>query len=151
MKEIRVFEDWLKSISATIEQDTKIRNTRRLKFNEESEITMLEKQVAQEYDALVDLVKDNSYLIGAQGGNSNAPSKDNPLAPAEVLANNVRNTSIAAQNNLKRQTLRVGDIQKKQSEKKGKLPCSCTVLLHVVFSYLQWLFIYWLIFAISSA
>ena len=43
-KEIRVLEDRLKSISATIEQDSKIRDQLRLRFNEQSEIDMLERQ-----------------------------------------------------------------------------------------------------------
>jgi DNA repair protein RAD50 len=120
VKDIRVLEDKLKSISATIEQDTKIRNSLRLRFNEESEIKMLENQVNQEYEALADLVKDNSYLIGEHGENSKAPPKEDVLAPTEVLANNVRNKLIVAQNDLERQTSRVNDIQKKLSEKNGK-------------------------------
>lgn len=120
VKEIRVLEDRLKSISATIEQDTKIRDQLRLKFNEESEISMLEKQVAQEYEVLTDLVKDNSYMISSQGENPRL-TKDDPLAPAEVLANNVRNKLIGAQNDFDRQTSIVGDIQKKLSEKNALL------------------------------
>ena len=120
VKDIRVLEDKLKSISASIEQDTKIRDSLRLRFNEESEIKMLENQVNQEYDALADLVKDNCYLIGEHGENSKAPPKDDPLAPTDVLANNVRNKLIGAQNDLERQTSRVNDIQKKLSEKNGK-------------------------------
>lgn len=120
VKDIRVLEDKLKSISATIEQDTKIRNSLRMRFNEESEIKMLENQVSQEYEALADLVKDNSYLIGEHGENSKAPPKEDVLAPTEVLANNVRNKLIVAQNDLERQTSRVNDIQKKLSEKNGK-------------------------------
>jgi hypothetical protein len=81
---------------------------------------MLENQVNQEYDALADLVKDNCYLIGEHGENSKAPPKDDPLAPTDVLANNVRNKLIGAQNDLERQTSRVNDIQKKLSEKNGK-------------------------------
>jgi hypothetical protein len=120
VKEIRVLEDRLKSISATIEQDTKIRDQQRLKFNEESEITMLEKRVAQLYEVLTDLVKDNSYMISSQGENPRL-TKDDPLAPAEVLANNVRNKLIGAQNDFDRQTTIVGGIQNKLSEKNGKL------------------------------
>lgn len=57
-KEIRVLEDRLKSISTTIEQDSKIRDQLRLRFNEQSEIDMLERQVSQEFDVLNDLVRD---------------------------------------------------------------------------------------------
>jgi hypothetical protein len=57
LKEIRVLEDQLKSISATIEQETNIHDQLRLKSNKESEITMLEKQVAQLYEELTDLLR----------------------------------------------------------------------------------------------
>ena len=118
-KEIRVLEDRLKSISATIEQDSKIRDQLRLRFNEQSEIDMLERQVLQEFDVLNDLVRDNDFLISSQGENPRL-TKDDPIAPIEVLANNVRNKMIGAQSDFDRQNSRVGEIQKKVAEKNGK-------------------------------
>ena len=118
-KEIRVLEDRLKSISTTIEQDSKIRDQLRLRFNEQSEIDMLERQVSQEFDVLNDLVRDNDFLISSQGENPRL-TKDDPIAPIEVLANNVRNTMIGAQSDFDRQNSRVGEIQKQVAEKNGK-------------------------------
>ena len=118
-KEIRVLEDRLKSISTTIEQDSKIRDQLRLRFNEQSEIDMLERQVSQEFDVLNDLVRDNDFLISSQGENPRL-TKDDPIAPIEVLANNVRNKMIGAQSDFDRQNSRVGEIQKKVAEKNGK-------------------------------
>ena len=118
-KEIRVLEDRLKSISTTIEQDSKIRDQLRLRFNEQSEIDMLERQVSQEFDVLNDLVRDNDFLISSQGENPRL-TNDDPIAPIEVLANNVRNKMIGAQSDFDRQNSRVGEIQKKVAEKNGK-------------------------------
>ena len=118
-KEIRVLEDRLKSISTTVEQDSKIRDQLRLRFNEQSEIDMLERQVSQEFDVLNDLVRDNDFLISSQGENPRL-TKDDPIAPIEVLANNVRNKMIGAQSDFDRQNSRVGEIQKKVAEKNGK-------------------------------
>ena len=118
-KEIRVLEDRLKSISTTIEQDSKIRDQLRLRFNEQSEIDMLERQVSQEFDVLNDLVRDNDFLISSQGENPRL-TKDDPIAPIEVLANNARNKMIGAQTDFDRQNSRVGEIQKKVAEKNGK-------------------------------
>jgi hypothetical protein len=117
--EIRVLEDRLKSISTTIEQDSKIRDQLRLRFNEQSEIDMLERQVSQEFDVLNDLLRDNEYLISSQGEHPRL-TKEDPIAPIEVLANNVRNKMIEAQSDYDRQNSRVGDIQKKVAEKNGK-------------------------------
>ena len=117
--EIRVLEDRLKSISTTIEQDSKIRDQLRLRFNEQSEIDMLERQVSQEFDVLNDLVRDNDFLISSQGENPRL-TKDDPIAPIEVLANNARNKMIGAQTDFDRQNSRVGEIQKKVAEKNGK-------------------------------
>jgi len=118
-KEIRVLEDRLKSISTTIEQDSKIRDQLRLRFNEQSEIDMLERQVSQEYDVLTDLVRDNDFMISRQGENPRL-TKEDPIAPIEVLANNVRNKMIGAQSDFDRQNSRVGEIQKQVAEKNGK-------------------------------
>lgn len=86
-KEIRVLEDRLKSIAATIEQDTKIRDQLRLRSNEQNEIDMLDRQVDQEYDSLTDMIRDNSFLISSQGEDARV-SKEDPIAPIEVLHNN---------------------------------------------------------------
>jgi hypothetical protein len=118
--EIRVLEDRLKSISTTIEQDSKIRDQLRLRFNEQSEIDMLERQVSQEFDVLNDLVRHNDFLISSQGENPRL-TKDDPIAPIEVLANNVRNKMIGAQSDFDRQNSRVGEIQKKVAEKNALL------------------------------
>ena len=80
---------------------------------------MLEKQVAQLYEVLTDLVKDNSYMISSQGENP-CLAKEDPLAKAEVLANNMRSKLIGAQNDLNRQTFIVGGVQNKLSKKNGK-------------------------------
>ena len=119
-KEIRVLEDKLKSLSATIEHDTKIRDQLRLRSADQNEIDMLEKQVSQEYDILTDLLRDNSFLISSHCGNVRV-TKDDPIAPVEVLANAVRNKLIVAQNEVDRSTSSVGEIQKKVSEKKALL------------------------------
>jgi nitrous oxide reductase len=80
---------------------------------------MLERQVSQEFDVLNDLVRDNDFLISSQGENPRL-TKDDPIAPIEVLANNVRNKMIGAQSDFDRQNSRVGEIQKKVAEKNGK-------------------------------
>lgn len=117
-KDIRVLEDRLKSIAVTIEQDTKIRDQLRLRSNEQNEIDMLEKQVAQEYDVLTDLLKENSYLISSQGEDVRV-TRDDPIAPVEVLHNNVRNKLLKAQDDVERCNSVVGDVQKKVSEKQA--------------------------------
>ena len=117
--EIRVLEDRLKSISTTIDQDSKIRDQLRLRFNEQSEIDMLDRQVSQEFDVLSDLLRDNEYLMSSHGERPRL-TKEDPIAPIEVLANNVRNKTIEAQSDFDRQNARVGELQKKLSEKIGK-------------------------------
>eukprot|EP00571_Detonula_confervacea_P010665 CAMPEP_0172307014 /NCGR_PEP_ID=MMETSP1058-20130122/7955_1 /TAXON_ID=83371 /ORGANISM="Detonula confervacea, Strain CCMP 353" /LENGTH=1404 /DNA_ID=CAMNT_0013019073 /DNA_START=130 /DNA_END=4344 /DNA_ORIENTATION=- len=119
-KEIRVLEDKLKSIAATIEQDTKIREQLRLRSDEQNEIDMLERQVTQEYDVLTDLLSDNSFLISSQGENIRV-TKEDPIAPVEVLHNNVRSKMLDAQDEVNRFNTAVGDIQKKVSEKNALL------------------------------
>mmetsp|Transcript_20519 Transcript_20519/g.49341 ORF Transcript_20519/g.49341 Transcript_20519/m.49341 type:complete len:1398 (+) Transcript_20519:99-4292(+) len=119
-KEIRVQEDKLRSIATSIEQDSKIRDQLRLRSNEQNEIDMLDRQVDQEYDATQSLIKDNSFLISSQGENINI-TKEDPVAPVEVLCNNVRSKLIDAQTESDRYNSAVGDIQRKVSEKKATL------------------------------
>ncbi|KAL7541621.1 hypothetical protein ACHAXR_011068 [Thalassiosira sp. AJA248-18] len=119
-KEIRVLEDKLKSIAATIEQDTKIRDQLRLRSDEQNEIDMLEKQVTQEYDVLTDLLRENSFLISSQGEDPRVTRED-PVSPIEVLHNNVRTKLLTAQEDVDRCNSAVGDIQKKVSEKQALL------------------------------
>lgn len=117
-REIRVLEDRLKSISTTIEQDTKIRDQLRLRADEQNEIDMLERQVNEEYDVLNDMIRENSYLISSQGENVHV-TKENFLSPVEVLHNNVRDKHKKAEDEVERASSEVGDIQKKVSEKKA--------------------------------
>lgn len=119
-KEIRVLEDRLKSIAATIEQDAKIRDQLRLRSDEQNEIDMLERQVTQEYDVLDDLLRENSYLISSQGENVRV-TKEDPIAPVEVLSNNVRSKLLDAQEVVERSNSTVGAVQKKVSEKQALL------------------------------
>ncbi len=119
-KEIRVLEDRLKSLSATIEVDTKIRDQLRLRSTEQNEIDMLDRQVTQEYDILTESLRDNSYLISSHCDPVHV-TRDDPIAPVEVLANSLRNKLIVAQRNVDRCTSSVGEIQKKVSEKKALL------------------------------
>lgn len=119
-KEIRVLEDRLKSIAATIEQDTKIRDQLRLRADEQNEIDMLERQVTQEYDVLTDLLRENSFLISSQGERISV-TKEDPIAPVEVLHNNVRSKLLTAQDDVDRCTSAVGDVQKRVSEKQALL------------------------------
>lgn len=119
-KEIRVQEDKLKSIATTIEQDTKIRDQLRLKQNEQNEIDMLDKQVEQEYALLEELIRDNSFLISSHGESVNI-TKEDPIAPVEVLATNVRSKFLDAQTEMDRCASEVANVQKKVSEKKALL------------------------------
>ena len=119
-KEIRVLEDRLKSLSATIEVDTKIRDQLRLRSTEQNEIDMLDRQVTQEYDILTESLRDNSYLISSHCDPVHVTRED-PIAPVEVLANNVRNKLIVAQRDVDRCISSAGEIQKKVSEKKALL------------------------------
>ena len=119
-KEIRVLEDRLKSLSATIEVDTKIRDQLRLRSTEQNEIDMLDRQVTQEYDILTESLRDNSYLISSHCDPVHV-TRDDPIAPVEVLANSVRNKLIVAQRDVDRCVSSVGEIQKKVSEKKALL------------------------------
>eukprot|EP00581_Thalassiosira_minuscula_P014753 CAMPEP_0183721268 /NCGR_PEP_ID=MMETSP0737-20130205/13594_1 /TAXON_ID=385413 /ORGANISM="Thalassiosira miniscula, Strain CCMP1093" /LENGTH=1404 /DNA_ID=CAMNT_0025951247 /DNA_START=143 /DNA_END=4357 /DNA_ORIENTATION=+ len=119
-KEIRVLEDKLKSISATIEQDNKIRDQLRLRADEQNEIDMLEKQVDQEYDVLNDLLRENSFLISSQGENVRV-TKEDLVSPVEVLFNNVRSKLLKAEDDADHCTSAVGDVQRKVSEKQALL------------------------------
>jgi len=120
-KEIRVQEDRLKSISTSIEQDNKIRDQLRLRADEQNEIDMLERQVTQEYDTMIDLLKENSFLISSQGEGEPRVTKEDPLTPVDVLHNNVRNKLMDAQAEVERCNSAVGDVQKKVSEKQALL------------------------------
>ena len=119
-KEIRVLEDRLKSISATIEQDNKIRDQLRLRADEQNEIDMLQRQATQEYDVLNDLLRENSFLITSQGEDIRV-TKEDPTAPVGVVHNNVRNKLLNAQADVERCNSVVGDVQKKVSEKQALL------------------------------
>mmetsp|Transcript_32482 Transcript_32482/g.56581 ORF Transcript_32482/g.56581 Transcript_32482/m.56581 type:complete len:1402 (+) Transcript_32482:134-4339(+) len=119
-KEIRVLEDRLKSISATIEQDNKIRDQLRLRADEQNEIDMLSRQATQEYDVLNDLLRENSFLITSQGEDIRV-TKEDPTAPVGVVHNNVRNKLLNAQADVERCNSVVGDVQKKVSEKQALL------------------------------
>lgn len=119
-KEIRVLEDKLKAISTAIETDTKVRDTLRMKQGEQQEIDMLEKQVQQEYDVLKEMLRDQSYAISEQGENCNV-SREDPVSPVDVLANNIRSKLLNAQDDVERQSNAVNDIQKKLSEKQALL------------------------------
>ncbi len=81
---------------------------------------MLEKQVGQEYDLLTEQVRDNSYAISSQGENVNV-TKEDPIAPVEVLANNIRTKLKRAQDDVEEFNGRVGNVMKKVSEKKALL------------------------------
>ena len=81
---------------------------------------MLEKQVGQEYDLLTEQIRDNSYNISSQGENVNV-TKEDPIAPVEVLANNVRDKLKRAQDEVEEFNGRVGNVMKKVSEKKALL------------------------------
>jgi hypothetical protein len=76
----------------------------------------LERQVFQEFDVLNDLKRDNDFLILPQGENP-CLTKDVPIAPIEVQANNVHNKMIGAQSDFDRQNSRVDKIQKKWPRK----------------------------------
>ena len=119
-KEIRVLEDRLKSLSATIEVDTKIRDQLRLRSTGQNEIDMLDRQVTQEHDILTESLRDNSYLTSSHCDPVHVTRED-PIAPVEVLANNVRNKLIVAQRDVDRCISSAGEIQKKVSEKKALL------------------------------
>ena len=56
-------------------------------MEEQNEIDMLDRQVDQEYDSLTDMIRDNSFLISSQGEDARV-SKEDPIAPIEVLHNN---------------------------------------------------------------
>lgn len=121
-KEIRVQEDRLKSISATIEQDNAVRKQLRHREKEQNEIDMLQKQVNQEYDHLAELLRDNSFLIQEQGENAPRVTQgDDPLPAVEVLHNNVRTKLADAQSEVERCGGAVGDAQRKVSEKQALL------------------------------
>ena len=81
----------------------------------------MEKQVNQEYDNLKELLQDNSYMIAESGESVTNVTKEEPVAPVEVLHNNVRNKKLKAEEDMDRYTKAVGVVQKKLSEKKAAL------------------------------
>ena len=80
---------------------------------------MLDRQVSQEFDVLNDLLRDNEYLMSSHGERPRL-TKEDPIAPIEVLANNVRNKMIEASSDFDRQRVRVEEIKKQVAEKNGK-------------------------------
>lgn len=120
VKEIRVQEDKLKSISDKIAEDTKVRDQLRLQADEQAEIEMLDKQANSEYRLLQDLIKENSFAITSQGENVRVTEED-PVSPCDVLHNNVRKKLLDAQDDVERSSGRVGSVQKKVAEKQALL------------------------------
>ena len=81
----------------------------------------MERQVNQEYDTLKELLQDNSYIIAESGESVTNVTKEDPVAPVEVLHNNVRNKKLKAEDDMDRYNKAVGVVQKKLSEKKAAL------------------------------
>ena len=79
---------------------------------------MLDRQVAQEYDILSDLIQDNDFIL-TNNGASITVTKEDPIAPVEVAHNNVRNKLMDAQSDVDRCSSAVVEVQKKVSEKRA--------------------------------
>lgn len=120
-KEIRVQEDKLKSISASIEYDMKVRDHLRLQSDQQNEIDLLEKQVTQEYEVLEEKMKDNSFLLSSYGEQKPRITKEDPVSPLDVLANNVRRKHLDAEDDVHRCNEALSEAQMKLSEKKALL------------------------------
>lgn len=118
-REIRVQEEKLKSISATIEQDTKIRDQLRLQSDQQNEIDMLEGQVAQEFEVLEEKIKDNSFLLTSHGEPHVKVTKEDPVSPLDIVANNVRRKHLDAEDDVNRCNDDLAKIQMKLSEKRA--------------------------------
>lgn len=118
-REIRVEEDRLKTISVKIEQDTNLRNQLRELSEEQNEIDMLEKQVAQEYEILEEKLRDASYLLQTHHESHVKITPDDPVIPLEHLLDNIRNKKLNADDDVTRCNDAVAEVMKKQSEKKA--------------------------------
>jgi len=118
-KEIRVQEEKLKSISATVEQDTKIRDQLRLQSEQQNEIVMLEGQVTQEFEVLEEKIKDNSFLLSSHGEAHVRVTKEDPVSPLDILSNNVRRKHLDAEDEVSRSNTDLSRIQIQLSEKKA--------------------------------
>ena len=81
---------------------------------------MLDKQAASEFQDLLDLVKENSFLLSSQGEDVRI-TKENPVEPVEALHNSVRTKLLGAQDDVDRFTADVGNAQRKVSEKQALL------------------------------
>jgi len=118
-RDIRVQEDRLKTISVKIEQDTNLRNQLRELSDEQNEIDMLEKQVAQEYEILEEKLRDASYLLQTHHESHVKITPDDPVIPLEHLLDNIRNKKLNADDDVTRCNDSVAEVMKKQSEKKA--------------------------------
>ncbi|KAL7546129.1 hypothetical protein ACHAWF_016245, partial [Thalassiosira exigua] len=72
------------------------------------------------YDVLEGLLRDNSFLISSQGETVSVTKKD-PVAPVEVLHNNIQNKLRNKEADVKRFASAVAEVQRKVSEKQIKL------------------------------
>jgi len=113
VNEIRAHEEKLKSISQTIEEDSKVRDQLRLMANDQSEVDMIKKQIRQERDILKEKIENNKFQF-TEYGESLEITDDNPSAPCEVLVNNMRTR-------LKEQEAEVKHASKSANEAQGKL------------------------------
>jgi len=102
-----------------IEQDTNLRNQLRELSDEQNEIDMLEKQVAQEYEILEEKLRDASYLLQTHHESHVKISPDDPVIPLEHLLDNIRNKKLNADDDVTRCNDAVAEVMKKQSEKKA--------------------------------
>ena len=80
----------------------------------------MDKQCNQEYETLEQLLSDNSFLISEQGENCTV-NKEDPVSPVEVLANNVRDKTERATQEIESYNSDVVEVQAKVSEAKAML------------------------------
>ncbi|KAL7521947.1 hypothetical protein ACHAWX_006642 [Stephanocyclus meneghinianus] len=120
IREFKVLEDKLKSLSDSIEQDTKIRDQLRLTADSQAEIDMLEKQAAQEFDGLKDKIRENSGFLAANGEVVRV-TEDDPVCPLQVVKDNIRQKYENAEREIDRCHKTVSDLQSKVTEKNALL------------------------------
>eukprot|EP00804_Cyclotella_cryptica_P001162 CCRYP_016992-RC/>CCRYP_016992-RC protein AED:0.11 eAED:0.11 QI:270/1/1/1/0.66/0.68/16/2123/747 len=120
IREFKVLEDKLKSLSESIEQDTKIRDQLRSQSDAQAEIDMLEKQAAQEFDGLKDKIRENSGFLSANGEVVRV-SEDDPVCPLQVVKDNIRQKYETAEREIDRCHKTVSDLRSKVTEKNALL------------------------------
>ena len=106
--------------SLSIEQDGKVRDQLRLQSDARSEIEMLQKQAAQEFDGLKDKIRENSGLCSAHGEVVRV-TEDEPVLPLQVIKDSIRQKFDDAERDIDKSHKTIAGLHSKVTEKNAIL------------------------------